>query len=374
MAAIRRKKSSVKTLEGIFLQAARLQRRGLLKRLWRLQAMGRQAIGSELRRRKFQRKNGLPAPTAIAFSPTMRCNLSCTGCYARDYPTDNEVPADVIDRMLSSAEKMGVFLSIITGGEPLMRDGILDVFQRHRRVLFLLITNGTLLDKQAARKISRSGNVVPVVSLEGYREHTDARRGGGVHDQVERAMDYLQREGVVFGFSATVASDNFEILISDRFMDEMAKRGCALGFYTEYVPIGSAAQWELVLRQEEQKRFRKRIQQLRREKPMMLVHLPDDEYWGDNKCRAVINGSVHINAEGYVEACPFAHFASDNIKEKSLDQALRSRFLTELRSSDATVRRGRLGCALVENRELLQGIAAETGAKPTDGSHTRLGG
>lgn len=154
----------------------------------------------------------------------------------------------------------------------------------------------------------------------------------------------------------------------------MAKRGCALGFYTEYVPIGSAAQWELVLRQEEQKRFRKRIQQLRREKPMMLVHLPDDEYWGDNKCRAVINGSVHINAEGYVEACPFAHFASDNIKEKSLDQALRSRFLTELRSSDATVRRGRLGCALVENRELLQGIAAETGAKPTDGSHTRLGG
>jgi MoaA/NifB/PqqE/SkfB family radical SAM enzyme len=181
-------------------------------------------------------------------------------------------------------------------------------------------------------------------------------------------MRYLQEEGVIFGFSATVASDNFETLTSDRFMDQMARRGCALGFYTEYVPIGTAAQWELVLKREEQKRFQRRIEQLRREKPMMLVHLPDDEYWGDNKCRAVINGSVHINAEGYIEPCPFAHIASDNIKEMSLDQALRSRFLSQLRSGDATVRRGNLGCALLENRELLQEIAARTGAKPTDSS------
>jgi MoaA/NifB/PqqE/SkfB family radical SAM enzyme len=360
--------ASVKSLEGMFLRAARFQRRGLFRKFWRLQRLVRRAIASELRRRKFQRENGLPAPTAIALSPTMRCNLSCTGCYARDYPTDNELPLPTIHRLLSSAERMGVFLLVITGGEPLMREGILDVFQSHRRLLFLLITNGTLLDKPAAGKISRSGNVVPVISLEGWREHTDARRGVGVHDQVERAMRYLQEEGVIFGFSATVASDNFETLTSDRFMDQMARRGCALGFYTEYVPIGTAAQWELVLKREEQKRFQRRIEQLRREKPMMLVHLPDDEYWGDNKCRAVINGSVHINAEGYIEPCPFAHIASDNIKEMSLDQALRSRFLSQLRSGDATVRRGNLGCALLENRELLQEIAARTGAKPTDSS------
>jgi MoaA/NifB/PqqE/SkfB family radical SAM enzyme len=366
MATNRRRESSVKTLEGIFLQAAGLQRRGLLKRLWRLQGMGRHAVGSELRRRKFQRKNGLPAPTAVAFSPTMRCNLSCTGCYARDYPTDNELPLEVIDHMLTSAEGMGVFLFIITGGEPLMRDGILNLLGRHRRLLFLMITNGTLLDEETAREIANAGNIVPILSLEGWQEQTDARRGPGVYDQVERAMEYLQREDVIFGFSATVASDNVETLVSDRFVGQMARRGCVLGFYTEYVPVGSAAQWELVLKQEEQERFRKRIQQLRKVKPMMLVHLPDDEYWGDNKCRAVINGSVHINAEGHVEACPFAHFASDNVKDKSLDKVLQSRFLTEVRSSKAVVRRGRLGCALVANRELLQDIAAETGAKPTD--------
>lgn len=361
-----RKKSSLTSLESVFLQAVRLQRRGLLKRLWRLQAMGRHAVRSELRRRKFQKKNGLPAPTAIAFSPTMRCNLSCTGCYARDYPIENELAVDVIDRLFSSAERMGVFLFIITGGEPLMREGVLDIFQRHRRLLFLMITNGTLLDKETAREIADARNIVPVVSLEGWQEQTDARRGAGVYALVQRAMEYLQKEGVVFGFSATVASDNFGTLVSDGFVDEMMKRGCVLGFYTEYVPVGSAAQWELVLKHDQQKHFRKRILEMRKSKPIMLVHLPDDEYWGDNKCRAVINGSVHINAEGHVEACPFAHFASDNIRDKDLDQALRSRFLSSIRSSDAVVRRGRIGCALVENRDLLQGIVEKTGAKRTD--------
>jgi MoaA/NifB/PqqE/SkfB family radical SAM enzyme len=369
MAADNKRQASVKTLEGIFLRAAKVQRRGLLKKSWMLLNMGRHAVRSEIRRRRFQKRNGQPAPTAIAFSPTMRCNLACTGCYARDYPNDDELPFDLIDRMLASAESMGVFLFVITGGEPLMRDGILDLFQRHSRLLFLMITNGTLLDQQTARKIAKARNIVPVVSLEGWQRHTEARRGTDVHQQVERAMGYLQKEGVVFGFSATVAADNFETVVSDQFLDEMVKRGCALGFYTEYVPIGSAAEWDLVLKRDQQKCFRDKILRMRKSKPIILVHLPDDEYWGDNKCRAVINGSVHINAEGYVEACPFAHFASDNVREKSLDQILRSRFLTDVRSSDAVIRRGRLGCALVENRDLLQHIAARTGAKRTDNRH-----
>jgi len=366
MAINKKRGASLTTLEGIFLHAVRLQRDGVLKKLWRLQGIGTHAIGARFRRKRFQKREGLQVPAAIAFSPTMRCNISCVGCYARDYPCDNELPLDAIDGMLGSAEKMGVFLFIITGGEPLMRDGILDILLSHRRLLFLMITNGTLLDEETAREIASARNIVPVISLEGWQEQTDTRRGPGVYDQVERAMEYLQREGVVFGFSAMVARDNFEVLSSDQFIDEMVKRGCALGFYTEYVPVGSAARWELVLKQEQQKQFRKRIQQLRKVKPMMFVHLPDDEYWGDNKCRAVINGSVHVSSQGCVEPCPFTHFASDNIKDKSLDQILQSQFLSEIRSSDAIVRRGRLGCALVENRELLQDIAAKTGAKQTD--------
>lgn len=361
-----KKGTSLDTLEGIFLQGIRLQRHGFFKKLWKLQTMFKHAIGSSLRRKRILRRKGLQAPIAIAFSPTMHCNLSCDGCYARDYPRDNELSLDEIGNMLTSAEEMGVFLFVITGGEPLMRDGILGLFKRHRRLLFLMITNGKLLDDSIAKEIAHAGNIIPVVSLEGSLEQTDVRRGYGIYDRVKRAMEYLQSEGAVFGFSAMVTRENFQTLSSNEFIQEMIDRGCALGFYTEYIPVGSAAQWELVLEDRERELFREKILEFRRNKPIMIVHLPDDEYEPNGRCRAVAGGCVHINAQGYIEPCPFTHFASDNIREKGLDEALRSQFLTELRASHAVFRRGQLGCALFENMEILQDIASRTGAKPTD--------
>ncbi len=364
-----KKGSSIRALEDIFLQGIRLQRNGVLKKLWKMQTISRYAITSWLKRRKLQKKEGLLVPIAMALSPTMHCNLSCLGCYARDYPRDGELSLEAIDDMLSSAERMGVFLLVITGGEPLMRDGILEVFQQRKRILFLLITNGTLMDSKTAGMIASAGNIMTVVSLEGSKEQTDLRRGNGVYDQVERAMGCLQDADALFGFSAMVTSDSFETLSSDEFIGGMVERGCALGFYTEYIPIGSAARWELVLKDEEREQFRERILEIRRSKPIMAVHLPDDEYGTDGKCMGVMGGCVHINAQGYVEPCPFTHLASDNIREKALDQVFRSQFLAQIRSSNATCRRGRLGCALFENLEIVQDIAANTGAKPTDVEH-----
>jgi MoaA/NifB/PqqE/SkfB family radical SAM enzyme len=357
---------SISTLESVFLNAIRFQRRGGLRKLWKLQAVFRHAVGSWSTRKKMSERGGFQAPIAIAFSPTMRCNLSCAGCYALDYPRDGELSLESIDAMLTSAERMGVFLFVITGGEPLLRDGILEVFRRHKKLLFLLITNGTLMSDDKARAIARAGNIIPVVSIEGSQEQTDARRGDGIYDQVRNSMEHLEKNRAVFGFSAMVTRENFGTLSSDQFIKEMLERGCAVGFYTEYIPLGSAARWELVLEEKEQKQFRHRILELRRSNPIMLAHLPDDEYGPDNKCLGVTGGCVHINSQGYVEPCPFTHLASDNIREKSLEEALQSTFLAQIRSSEAVCRRGRLGCALFENRELVQKIADNSGAESTD--------
>ena len=75
---------------------------------------------------------------------------------------------------------------------------------------------------------------------------------------------------------------------------------------------------------------------------------------------------MHINAQGYVEPCPFAHFAANNIKEETLEEIFRSRFLRQIRSSNAVFRRGRVGCALLENLDALKDIAAKNDARPTD--------
>lgn len=365
------KSNEISRLDHIFLRGIKLHRHGLIKKLWKLQSIRENIITSGLKRWWHLKKNGLLVPTAIAFSPTMRCNLSCVGCYAKDYPKDDELPLDLIDEILNSAKKFGVFMFIITGGEPLMRDGIINIFKKHKNLLFLMITNGTLMNDEIAKKIANAKNIIPVVSIEGTKEQTDTRRGIGVYDDVINAMDCLERQKLLFGFSATVMRQNYKTLSSDQFIADMINKGCSLGFYTEYVPIGEI-EWDLMLDDEDRDYFRKRVLEIRNTKPIMVAHLPDDEYGSGHKCKAIESGSFHINAQGYVEPCPFAHFSNDNIKEKSLKEVFRSKFLAKIRASEAILRHGRLGCSLLENIDILQSIAEETGAKPTECSSIKI--
>lgn len=63
------------------------------------------------------------------------------------------------------------------------------------------------------------GNIIPMISLEGWREKTDARRGKGVFDKVMAAFDLLYEEGVIYGASLTATKENCEEVTSDEFMD-----------------------------------------------------------------------------------------------------------------------------------------------------------
>jgi MoaA/NifB/PqqE/SkfB family radical SAM enzyme len=368
MRDIKRPSRSRVEMDIFFSQSVRFIRVGGLGRAWRFRRAVWNGLASSFRRRRIRRR-GSPAPVAIAISPTMRCNLSCAGCYAADYPREGEMTLKSIDGLLDSAEGLGVFTVVVTGGEPLLREGLLDLLIGHRRLAFLLITNGTLVEEDTARKIARSGNVVATVSVEGFREHTDGRRGAGAHDAALRAMDLLKEYGGVFGFSTTVTRSNWKTLSGGRFTDEMIQRGCTLGFHTEYVPIGSGADMADVLTDDERAEFRRRVLGLRRTRPLLLMHLPDDEYSVDGRCQGVAGGSVHINSQGFAEPCPFCHYASDSISDKSLEDIISSPFLAALRSSDAILRRTCIGCALVENAHMVKEIGARTGARSTDCPH-----
>ena len=66
---------------------------------------------------------------------------------------------------------------LIAGGEPLLREGLLDLTAQTPEILFLLFTNATLLDDATVEKLKTQPHVVPILSLEGDETFTDARRG-----------------------------------------------------------------------------------------------------------------------------------------------------------------------------------------------------
>jgi organic radical activating enzyme len=168
---------------------------------------------------------GFVPPKFILVSPTGTCNLRCVGCYAESDPGSHaSLDFDTFDRILTEKRKLwGSYFTVISGGEPfLWRDGerdLLDMVSRHDSDFFMVYTNGTLIDDETARRMAELGNISPAVSVEGFEEETDARRGKGTHRKVLAAFDNLRKHGVPFGVSVTPTRDNWDVITSDRFAD-----------------------------------------------------------------------------------------------------------------------------------------------------------
>jgi len=91
--------------------------------------------------------------------------------------------------------------------------------EKHPDVLFMFYTNGTLIDEKTAQRIAALGNVTPAISVEGWHERTDERRGVGVFDKILAAMEQLRKAGVFFGISLTATRHNVEEILSEEFID-----------------------------------------------------------------------------------------------------------------------------------------------------------
>jgi MoaA/NifB/PqqE/SkfB family radical SAM enzyme len=276
-------------------------------------------------------KNNLPSPFIILISPSMRCNLKCTGCYAGNYSKDDDLPSSVVNRIITDGENMGVYLYTILGGEPFIYGELMDIVNNHPRPAFQIFTNGTLVNEKIVKRFWKTKNVVPVLSIEGKKEKTDKRRGKGVYQKVTGLMNILKNQGIPFGYSAVLTRQNFDALTKPEFYTDLAEKGAFFGWTFLYMPIGRDDTTELMPTAEQRGDYGKVTRYVRDNYPIFPM-----DFWNDapyvGGCIAGGTKYLHINHKGEVELCIFVHFSVDNIKEKSLQEALSSPFFKEIRS------------------------------------------
>jgi MoaA/NifB/PqqE/SkfB family radical SAM enzyme len=309
-------------------------------------------------RKAFEAEKGFYPPDTVLISPTMRCNLRCYGCYAAAYSTEEDLPFEVIDRLVGECKEMGIHLVLMTGGEPFLRKDLFDLFEKHKDTLFQIYTNATLIDERMVERFVALGNVVPAISLEGLKEETDARRGNGQFDRIVKVMNWLKIAGIFFAVSTTQTSQNTDVLTSDAFIDFLVEKGCILLWNFHYVPIGRDPDLNLMATPEQRNWMRERLIYFRATKPMLFV-----DFWNDGcltqGCIAAGRKYFHVNARGDVEPCVFCHFASDNIKEKSLSEALNSPLFREIRSRQPLSENYFRPCLLIDHPQQGKEIALQ---------------
>jgi MoaA/NifB/PqqE/SkfB family radical SAM enzyme len=312
------------------------------------------------RRKAFQDSHGFYPPGMIVISPTMRCNLRCNGCYAGSY-AHRELSLETLNRILDEAKEMGTHFITVSGGEPFFRGDMFEIFERHHDVAFLVFTHGGLIDERLAQKIVRAGNVVPAISLEGYREDTDRRRGVGHFDRVMRAMDMLREAGVIFGYSVTQSRLNSDIVTRDEFVRFLRDKGCMLGFYFMYVPVGRDPDINLMPTPAQRDQLRAGLERWRNTTDILFL-----DFWNDGPviggCMAGARKYCHINANGDVEPCVFCHFATHNIHRSSLKEALNSPLFQALRKQQPYYDNLFRACMLVDKPSVGREMALASGA------------
>lgn len=315
---------------------------------------------------ELRNKYNCNIPWAILLDPTSACNLHCTGCWAAEYGHKLNLTYDEIDDIICQGKEMGIYFYVYTGGEPLVRKkDLIRLCEKHSDCVFLCFTNSTLIDEEFADEMLRVGNFVPAISLEGFEEATDGRRGQGVYQKVRKAMELLRRKKLVYGISCCYTSANYESIASEEFYDSLIEMGAYFVWYFHYMPVGNDAVPELMPTPTQRTGVYEKIRRYRATKPLFALDFQNDaEYVGG--CIAGGHRYLHINANGDIDPCVFIHYSDSNIRQKTLLEALRSPMMMAYHDNQPFNDNMLRPCPMLENPQKLRKMVADSGAKSTD--------
>ncbi len=281
-------------------------------------------LNSDMKRIKneWREKHGSGPPGSIVISPTKICNLRCPNCYANAATEADRLDYNTFSRIIREAKEFwGLRFIVLSGGEPLMYrfDGrtVLDIAREHDDCMFMMYTNGLLIDDRIAGELSDLGNLTPAISVEGLKNTTDKRRGVGAFDKIVQVMRRLRRNRVLYGISITATRENVSEILSNEFIDFFFKKNAAsYGWIFHYMPIGRDVVVDLMPTPEQRIEMWRRSWEVIRKKKIMLA-----DFWNQGTISdgciagAREGGYFHINWHGDVAPCVFFPYAVSNIND-----------------------------------------------------------
>ena len=169
--------------------------------------------------------NNLVAPLRIILEIDFKrnCNLHCKFCYEdtlHDKTTDQLLSKAEIFKLIDSAKNLGVFHFQLMGGEPLVRNDIIDIMQHivEQGIAVCITTNGVLLGKylNEFKKLNKTGLFLPIqISLHGVSPETYHETTGNPANTfsiVLKNLAALKTKRIPFSIKYVVTNKNWKDL------------------------------------------------------------------------------------------------------------------------------------------------------------------
>ena len=189
------------------------------------------------------------------------CNLKCLHCYQEnhkpiqlEYAKLEQIYSQFKDFL--KHKKMKGHINI-TGGEPLCNPHlfkILDLIKNDEdKITFSILTNGTLITSEIAKKIKSYNPEYVQVSLEGGKRTNDFIRGEGTYKKIAEGIKNLKKEGIYTSISFTANHLNYKEF--SKVVKYAKKLNVDNVWSDRYIPLGDSKDKQLALNYEETREY-----------------------------------------------------------------------------------------------------------------------
>lgn len=185
------------------------------------------------------------------------CNLKCKHCYQENHKPI-QLPLKDLKIILNQYRELLKKLKVtghinLTGGEPLCSPYLFDILEEFKKdkelYSFSILTNGTLLTEDLAKKISSYNPEYVQVSLEGGKKMNDYVRGEGVYKKVAQAIKILKKNSIFVSISFTATKLNYKEF--PKVVKYAEKYHVDNVWSDRYIPMGSNYDKEFLMTKEE---------------------------------------------------------------------------------------------------------------------------
>ena len=181
------------------------------------------------------------------------CNLKCLHCYQENHEIVQLKYDDLVKiynqfKELLKKKKIKGHINI-TGGEPLCNPHlfkILDLIKQDEDLItFSILTNGTLITENIAKKIKSYNPYYVQVSLEGGKKTNDYIRGKGTYKQIALGITNLRNQDIFTSISFTATKLNYKEF--PKVVKYAVKYGVNNVWSDRYIPLGDSKDKDLAL-------------------------------------------------------------------------------------------------------------------------------
>ncbi len=174
----------------------------------------------------WMKRGRFHGPKVLQLIHDTRCKASCSGCIFRSYYNrDSYLTHNELSVLFDDALSLGIQNLYVLGADPFYTHDkgikLMKLLQKQANQRFFLFTEGTSVPDEAIITIARSGNIIPIVSLDGFNTESDTRKHAGSHEEILHLLVRFREHRIIYGISTMLTEANAGYIIDGSYYESL---------------------------------------------------------------------------------------------------------------------------------------------------------